>query len=104
MKLPDDYKPVQPPGQRPCMDDYEYDTWEFWNSRTMKKDTAQSPCEDCTVDFSQEMAKIGLCDGVPTVVLSPKGKVSTDSPVKAARVHAHKATWTPERRQRKEHK
>lgn len=118
MRLPDDDKPEQPPGQRPCMDDYEFNTWEFWNNRTMAKDKAISPCEDCTVDFSREMAKIGLCDGTPTVVIRSRHKGTSSgehltrseaqelrysdesSPVKAARVHAHKATWTPERRER----
>jgi hypothetical protein len=111
MKLPDDDKPEQPPGQRPCMDDYEYNTWEFWNNRTMAKDYAKSPCEDCTVDYSREMAKMGLCDGTPSVVIrsrhlgtSSGEKLSVSntetSPVKAARVHAHKAAWTPERRER----
>ena len=117
MRLPDDDKPEQPPGQRPCMDDYEYNTWEFWNNRTMAKDTAKSPCEDCTVDYSREMAKMGLCDGTPPAKLRAKHGTSSGehlargeaqelrystepSPVKAARVHAHKATWTPERRER----
>ena len=118
MRLPDDDKPTQPPGQRPCMDDYEYNTWSFWNERTSSKDRAASPCEDCTLAFSEEMATLGLCDGTPTVVIKSKHRGTTSgehltrseaqtlryreepTPAKAARVHAHKAAWTPERRAR----
>jgi hypothetical protein len=116
MRLPDDDLPAQPPGQRPCMDDYEFNTWEFWNERTYPKARAKSPCEDCTLAFSDEMVSMGLCDGIPTVVLKSKSKgtssgehlsrseaqelrYSTESDAeKAARSEVHSVAWTPERR------
>ena len=118
MNLPDDDKPVRPPGQRPCMEDGEYDTWDFYNARTATLNRASSPCEDCTLAFSEEMATLGLCDGTPPIVIRSKHRGTSSGErltrseaqklrysteldqAKQARVKAHKASWSPQRRAR----